>query len=211
VPKHTKDWWEAQTRLYGLKPAKYTIGEMKKVFTKAIKEDTLVVSMEVQQIKDALVQKWEGLWPQPEKPVLLAKWSKPGLEVQKPVETEEQIKARNEKMKIWEEERRVKRDREFQRISEEQLEEMNSFHDCVVQCGPGDTPTGTWQMYCPEIIKGHLCTGEDYNLYREKFSKIEFRFNRKATEENCLWGFFGFVLYDGFFRLDWDEKWSGDE
>jgi hypothetical protein len=54
IPKHTKPWWEAQVRLYGLKCSKWTVEGMKQVLAAAIKKD-LEVPADLKRMEEKLM------------------------------------------------------------------------------------------------------------------------------------------------------------
>jgi hypothetical protein len=190
---HTKSWWEAQIRLYGLKCSKWTIDEMKKVLHNAVKEG-IEISPEI----DALEKDVEAKHAKAEEATGRSKAAPDSLERQN--ETKKSTSIPNNATPTDRGKLAVNTMETMAETSRaRQLENMNRKHDKLVTSpgGAGSDVFGTWQLDCPEVIEtwGHNA------IYKN--SDIIWKIHPPADQDAHLWCSVNHIVVEGVICMDW--------
>ena len=198
--EHSKEWWEAQVRLYGFKCSKWTIKGMKNVFMEKI-VSTLKTDAELKGIENQLNQDYMRI-DKKENPKS-ASSEKDGSEEDESEEDESEI---DEPAKIDTKavEPQPRKNIATQALrkgyrdasDESRLDRVNRLHNKYLSAGPPDDVIfGEWHFECSEIT-----------AYWDKNCRedIVWKIHPPQNSENHMWAVIHQVCIEGIVKIEWD-------
>ena len=197
--EHSKEWWQAQVRLYGFKCPKWTIKGMKKVFMEKI-VSTVKIDAELEGIESQLDRDYMRIDKKENTNSASSEKDEPEedeseedeSEIDEPAEINTKAVEPQPRKYATQALRKGYRDAS----DESRLDKVNRLHNKYLSAGPPDDVIfGEWHFDCPEITEAW-----DKNCDET----IVWKIHPPQNSENYMWAVIHQVVIEGIVEIEWD-------